>query len=286
MLSEGSGGGGGRRQILGGAFGRSLELGRSELVIGRGFGGGSQGFRFESWRTGLRSCRPLRGLSDSRELFAERRADDGWDAALGSDLSRVVGGGQEEFELGGCGGGARIGARSEHFAHLGEGVLQELATGNRHRAIAINLGDDMEDGQPAGLRVRERQALVFGPLRKCGFRRGLFAARFLSSGSARKHANLLAQGLAGREPRMLAVGIQQSGKKVGGGESDVSQTGVSGGGVESERVLEFVRDLAEFAIAAGGGVTFEGVHACDGYCARSRCCAGVFSSCSASSFRD
>jgi len=53
---------------------------------------------------------------------------------------------------------------------------------------------------------------------------------------------------------------QHGGEYVGSGEGDFGQRGVPRGALEIERVLEVMRQFAELAQAAGGGVAFQCVH--------------------------
>ena len=59
---------------------------------------------------------------------------------------------------------------------------------------------------------------------------------------------------------LLAVGRQHGAEGIGGGKSDIGKRRVAGRVFHPQRVFEFVREFREFAIAAGGGIPFQGMH--------------------------
>ena len=126
--------------------------------------------------------------------------------------------------------------------------------------MRINLRLHVVDEIAALLRFLDRQFFVFCPAQRLGRDRGFPASRLLRARFLGKLLHHLAERIAGRQLGAFAVGRQHRGKQICGGEGNFSKARVRSRRLERQRVFQFVRHFAEFAVAAGGGIAFQGVH--------------------------
>ena len=117
----------------------------------------------------------LRSWTGGEHQLDRHFLGDGGNASLGRDLFDGLRAGQHEFDL--LGSGRRLGVRANryHLPHSAQGVVDQLAPGNGHGAVRIDLDQDVIDGQAAGLRLGHGQFFVLGP--GCGGLGGGFGRR-------------------------------------------------------------------------------------------------------------